>query len=85
MLRDGGRVAISVWRGLDYHPFFAAMNDVIVRHLGIPALAAPFAFGDADALRNLLTTAGFGDIAIETRSMDARFCDPDRARRRLTG
>lgn len=77
VLRDGGRVALSVWRDLDHHPFFRAMNDVIVRHLGIPALAAPFSYGDAAELRNLLAGAGFGDIVVETRSMDARFRNPE--------
>jgi SAM-dependent methyltransferase len=74
----GGRLALAVWRGLDHHPLFATLNDVILRHLGIPALAAPFSFGDPDALRDLLAGAGFVDVLIEQRAMDARFPGPDR-------
>jgi hypothetical protein len=77
VLDDGGRVALSLWRGLDQHPFFATLNDVIVRHLGIPAVAAPFTLGDPETVRSLLSAAGFHDIVIEARAMTARFPDPD--------
>ncbi len=77
VLSEGGRVALSVWRGLDHHPFFATLNGVVLRHLGIPALASPFALGDADELRTLLTGGGFRDVAIEAKSMTARFPNPE--------
>jgi SAM-dependent methyltransferase len=77
VLRDGGRLALSVWRDLEHHPFFATLNDAVVRHLGIPALASPFALGDADELRELLTGAGFREVVIEPRSMTARFPHPE--------
>ena len=78
VLSDGGRVALSIWRSLDHHPFFGAFNDVLVRHLGIPALASPFALGDADELHLLLTGAGFHEVVIESKSMTARFPHPER-------
>jgi hypothetical protein len=77
VLRDGGRVALSVWRGLDFHPFFATFNDAPVRQIGIPALASPFSLGDADRVCDLLTAAGFDSPVVDTRSMTARFPDPD--------
>ncbi len=77
VLRAGGRLALSAWRGLDHHPFFATLNEAIVRHIGIPALAAPFSLGDAEELRALLAGAGFRGVAIEARSRTARFPDPD--------
>jgi SAM-dependent methyltransferase len=78
VLKDGGRLTLALWRGLDHHPFLAALNSVIERHLGIPALAAPFSFGDADALHALLASGGFHDIVIEAHAMTARFPNPDR-------
>lgn len=77
VLGDGGRVALSVWRGLDHHPFFATLNEAVLRHLGVPALASPFALGDADELRTLLTGAGFRDAVIEPSSVTARFPNPE--------
>lgn len=77
VLAGGGRVAVSAWCGLDRHPFFAALNEVVVRHLGIPALAAPFSLGDADELCALLAGAGLCDVVVEPHAMAARFPDPD--------
>jgi SAM-dependent methyltransferase len=77
VLTDGGRVTLSLWRGLDDHPFFATLNDVVMRHIGIPALASPFSLSDGDEVRTLLIDAGFSDIVIEPRSMDALFPDPE--------
>jgi ubiquinone/menaquinone biosynthesis C-methylase UbiE len=78
VLREGGRAVVSVWLGLDRHPFYANFNEVVIRHLGIPALAAPFSLGDADELRRLLSAAGFCDITIEVGSLPAQFPDPAR-------
>jgi ubiquinone/menaquinone biosynthesis C-methylase UbiE len=76
VLDRGGRTAIALWRGLDHHPLFAAMNEVITRHLGMPALAMPFSFGEPAAVRALLENAGFRDVALEERSMTARYPNP---------
>jgi SAM-dependent methyltransferase len=76
VLTGGGRAALSVWRGLDHHPFFARFDEVLVRHLGIPALSSPFALGDEGELHALLAGAGFRDVAIEPHSLTARFPDP---------
>lgn len=77
VLRDDGRIALAVWRGLDYHPFWSTFNDVLVELIGIPALASPFALGDSAELQALLASAGFRDIAIQARSMTAEFPDRD--------
>lgn len=77
VLRDDGRLAVAVWQGLDRHPFFAAFNDALLRHIGVPALAAPFAIESAEALRALLADAGFREVAVQARSMPAHFPDPD--------
>lgn len=77
VLRDNGRLALAVWRGLDHHPFLSRFNDVLVELIGIPALASPFALGDASELESLLRDAGFRDISIQARAMPAAFPDPD--------
>jgi len=41
-------------------------------------VALPFAFGDAAALRALLSTAGFQRIAITPQSLHANFPSPER-------
>jgi hypothetical protein len=38
---------------------------------------APFSLGDRDELRTLLVDAGFRDITIVARSIQARFATPD--------
>lgn len=78
VLGAGGRVALALWRGLEMHPLFAAMNEVIQRHFGRPVLAMPFSLGEPDEIRALLDRAGFRDIELEQRSMTARFPNPDR-------
>lgn len=75
VLREDGRLAIAVWQGLDRHSLFSAFNDALVRHIGVPALAAPFAM-EAVRLRTLLAGAGFREIVTEPRSMPAVFTDP---------
>lgn len=75
VLRTGGRVALSVWRGLDLHPLLSQFNDSIVRNIGIPALAAPFSLSDPGEIRGLLEGAGFANISIEPKDMLATFPD----------
>jgi ubiquinone/menaquinone biosynthesis C-methylase UbiE len=77
VLAPGGRLALSVWQGLDRHPFYATLHRAIERRLGVSSLADIFALGDADALRGLLRAAGFREIELEAASMTARFPDPD--------
>jgi len=76
VLTNTGRVALSVWQGLDRHPFYQRLNDVIQRRLGMSVLQDIFAVGEAE-LRTLLTDAGFQQVEIEPLSMTARFPDPD--------
>jgi ubiquinone/menaquinone biosynthesis C-methylase UbiE len=76
VLRGGGRIVVAVWQSLAQHPLWSTFNEALVRHLGIPALAAPFCLDRAEELRSLLAAAGFGDISIESRSLPATFADP---------
>jgi SAM-dependent methyltransferase len=90
VLRDGGRAVVAVWQGIDRHPLFAALADAEEPHLAAlgvslsrAELIAPFSLGDPDELRGLLRDAGFADVRLTTRSIEARFADADRFVERL--
>jgi ubiquinone/menaquinone biosynthesis C-methylase UbiE len=78
VLTNGGRITLSVWQGLDLHPFYQTLHDVIQQRLEMSGVQDIFALGDADELRTLLTEAGFRHVEIEPVSMIARFPDPER-------
>lgn len=72
VLNPGGRAGVSVWRGLDHQPVFAALDDAIDRHLGYSA-GDPFSLGDAGELRSLFDDAGFDDTHLEAVSRNVHF------------
>jgi ubiquinone/menaquinone biosynthesis C-methylase UbiE len=73
VLKTGGRVIMSVWQGLDRHPFYQTLHVVSQRHLGKSSVQAVFSLGDADELYKLLTDSGFRHIEIEPMSITAHF------------
>ena len=77
VLTDGGRLLLSVFQGLDHHPFYRTLDDVIQKRIGPSGVRQIFALGDADELRTLLMEAGFQHVMIEPVSMTARFPDPE--------
>jgi ubiquinone/menaquinone biosynthesis C-methylase UbiE len=77
VMANGGHVWLSVWQGLDQHPFYQKLHEVIQQRLGMSCLQDIFALGETAALRTLLTDAGFQQIEIEPVSMTARFPDPE--------
>lgn len=81
VLASGGRVALSVWQGLERQPVYAALCEAEARHLdtSIDAVAGPaFSLGRADALRALLKEGGFDQIAVMPVSHTVRFPEPER-------
>jgi ubiquinone/menaquinone biosynthesis C-methylase UbiE len=72
-----GRVLISVWHGLDRHPFYQTLHNVIQQRLGMSALQGIFALGNADDVRGLALAAGFRRVDIKPFSLTARFPNPD--------
>jgi ubiquinone/menaquinone biosynthesis C-methylase UbiE len=77
VVTESGRVLISVWEGLDRHPFYQTLHNVIQQRLGMSALQEIFALGNADELRELALTAGFRRVDIESFSLTARFPNPE--------
>jgi ubiquinone/menaquinone biosynthesis C-methylase UbiE len=61
VLVSGGRIVVNVQQSLQQNPLYKTFNEVLVESMNIPALAAPFAFGDSDALYEVLEAAGFAD------------------------
>jgi SAM-dependent methyltransferase len=77
VVTERGRVLISVWQGLDRHPFYQTLHNVIQRRLGMSALQEIFALGNADDLRGLALVAGFRRVDINPFSWTARFPNPE--------
>jgi ubiquinone/menaquinone biosynthesis C-methylase UbiE len=67
VLVPGGRLTLAVWRDLRHCPGFRALAEALERHAGAEVAAtmrAPFAAGDAGALRQLVSGAGFGGVRV---------------------
>jgi SAM-dependent methyltransferase len=77
VLAPGGRVVLSTWRGLDLHPFPAALARAVQARTGSPALGMPFVLGDPADLAELLHNAGFGDVSVEPVEITADYTRPD--------
>ena len=79
VLVPGGRLALSVWRSLPYNPYARLWTEVLGRHLGPETAAgqrAPVGFGDAKALRTVLTETGFAEVHISIVSLMLRHPSP---------
>lgn len=76
VLKTEGRVVISVWQGMNRHPFYQILHEVSLQHLGISGVEAVFSLGDSNELRGLLADAGFEQIQIIPMSITARYSNP---------
>lgn len=76
VLRPGGRLGIIVWSDLTGSPGMDALVAALGQLVGHEAAAnrrRPFSLSDADALRGLITQAGFVDVRLDTRSVQTGF------------
>lgn len=69
-LRPGGRLAFSCWGPLADNTWATAPNEVVIPIVGAPErqppdAPGPFAFADLARLREILTRAGFSDVALQ--------------------
>ena len=76
-LKKDGRLLLSVWQGLDRHPFYQILHDVSLRNFGKSSVETVFSLGDASQLRKLLTDSGFRQIEIDPMSLTALFPQPE--------
>jgi ubiquinone/menaquinone biosynthesis C-methylase UbiE len=65
VLAAGGRLAFATWLAIDDIPLMRDLQRVAEWHLG-PFVDARHSFGDPDRIRQLLTSAGFSNIQLET-------------------
>jgi hypothetical protein len=70
-------MVLSVWQGLDRHPFYQTLHEVSQRHFGKSSVETVFSLGNADELHKLLTDSGFWQVEIEPASIMARFPQPE--------
>ena len=76
VLRPAGRLAVAVCDSVDNSPGYAALAGALERLFGKPvadAFRAPFALGDAGALRTLCAKAGLADAVVTQRQGTVRF------------
>lgn len=73
VLRPGGRLGLSVWRGLDQNPVQRALNDVLIERLGIGIFEPPFSFGEPAQVEQLLNGAGLADVDPRTETRNASY------------
>jgi SAM-dependent methyltransferase len=69
-LKPGGRLVFACWAPLSENPHWLLTHDIAVGHLGAPAPRpphepGPHAFGDPIYLEDVLTKAGFSQVAVE--------------------
>jgi ubiquinone/menaquinone biosynthesis C-methylase UbiE len=83
VLRDGGPLAFAVWMTPDRNAWAAipAMTLVQRGHMPPPEPGAPgmFSMGEADRIRELVTSAGFPDPKIEEIAFEFDYPDADDA------
>ncbi len=71
-LRLGGRVGISVWRGMEEQGAMSVIVEAMDREFGVTA-NDPFSMGDPAELQSLLEQAGFSDITVEDVRREVTF------------
>lgn len=76
VLRPEGRLVVAVWDSLDRTPGYAALTEIIERHLGAEAgvpVRAAFVLGDVATVQSMVETAGFTSVRARSVEAPARF------------
>lgn len=85
VLDADGRLALTVWRPIEFHPTYVTMADALERHAGSEAAAmmrSPFPDWTLDDLRGLVRDAGFGEAAVTIGVGSMRYPSPEESLRR---
>ncbi len=76
VLVSEGRLAVSVWRAIQYSRGFALLAEALERHVGpetASTMRAPFSLPDAEELRGLIIRAGFSEVTISSAVKNLQF------------
>jgi SAM-dependent methyltransferase len=86
VLKPGGRLALACWRSVEHMVGYLALERALARRIG-PDKAAlpPFALGDPEAIRKLVTGAGFREVRIRTEAKMIRFASAEHMVRAVVG
>lgn len=77
VLADDGRAVFNVYCRIELCPGHCAVANALRRHDVDPAgIQNPYAFGDPVALGDVIAAAGFRDVSVVRRTMEARFASP---------
>jgi ubiquinone/menaquinone biosynthesis C-methylase UbiE len=71
-----GRLALSVFRGLEHNFAYAVLSDALERHAGAEAgamMRSPFALDDGEQIRALVSGAGFREVRLRLWFGSERF------------
>jgi ubiquinone/menaquinone biosynthesis C-methylase UbiE len=74
VLAPGGRIAVSAWRPLEETPFFREVHEIAERQLG-PFVDRRYSLGSAGEIEDVLASAGFRSVRVETMTRTVRFED----------
>ncbi len=76
VLTPGGRVALSVWRPLEYQPAYVILSEALERHIGDKAgtmMRSPFPAWEREDLRTLVQNAGFYNVSVTIEIGSVRY------------
>ena len=77
VLRDGGRLALSVWGAAERNPWASVPGRALMEHTGAPPPKPSdpgiFALADPERVRALVVDAGFGEPRLEEVEVSYRF------------
>lgn len=78
VMTDDGRAVFGIYCQIDLCPAHCAVANALDKHDVDPSgIQHPYSFGDPVAVGNLIETAGFRDISVVRRTMEARFASPE--------
>jgi len=73
VLREGGRLAMTVWRSAELMPVWAAVESVMRDIVGDPTFKlTPFAYDDPRELKALVEEAGFVNVELHKETKTTR-------------
>lgn len=79
ILKPGGRVVVSLWCDLRESPYFHVLVQAVTKHIGAETAAglrAAFGLSDSEAIRALLTGAGFKNMQLTVKELDLELPKP---------